>query len=229
MNPLITICARGGSKGLPGKNWKPMLGKPLVLWTLDQAWAWGKGKIAVSSDSLKILDLLSGATKIVRPEGLAQDDTPKLDVIRHAHWYMEMEHKTDFDPIIDLDVTNPLRTAEDIENAYSLFVNHEPDTLFSVTPARRNPYFNMVEGRDGYARISKPFDSSITRRQDVPICWDMNCCIYIYKREWLMDERHVHPVSDNSMIYPMPEYSFLDTDTELDFFLTEKLFEKYLL
>lgn len=169
----------------------------------------------------------SGVMKVIRPECLAKDYTPKLDVIRHAHWYVECEHGIEYDPIIDLDVTNPLRRLVDMDNAYQLFIDNMPDTLFSVTPARRNPYFNMVEGANGYARIAKPKFIDVYRRQDAPTVWDVNCCIYIYSRKWLVKEKNRFAVTDNSMFYEMPPWSFLDTDTLLDFELTEYLMEKY--
>lgn len=227
MNPLITICARGGSRGLPGKAVKPLCGKPLILWTVEQAKAWGKGKIVVSSDSMEILSLAGGVRTLLRPLDLALDDTPKLATIRHVHQATEVMYKEEYDPIVDLDITNPLRTTDDIENAYQLFLKNRPDTLFSVTRARRSPYFNLVEEFNGEVKLSKPTYYPIIRRQDAFKCWDLNSNLYIYRREWLMNPENIHPVSANSNFYLMGPESFCDIDSQLDFEIAEFLMKKY--
>ncbi len=226
MNPLITICARAGSKGVIGKALKSFCGKPLILWTVEQAQAWGKGKIVVSSDSMKILCLAGGVRTLLRPLDLALDDTPKLATIRHVHQATEVMYQEEYDPIVDLDITNPIRTVQDIENAYQLFLKDKPDTLFSVTRARRSPYFNQVEIRGGEARLCKSNYDPVTRRQDSPEVYDLNCSIYLYRRAWLMDKANVHPCQGKAAIYVMPDYAAFDIDMELDFFLVEWLFEK---
>ena len=138
MNPLITILARGGSKRLPDKNIKPIHGKPLVRWTIDQALEWGKAPIIVSSDSARIRSLCPpGIYSVLRPKELAEDSTPKLDAIRHAHRHMEMLHGVQYDPIIDLDVTNPIRTVQDIDNCVKLL--DDSGCVVSMVSARRIP------------------------------------------------------------------------------------------
>lgn len=235
MRPLITIVARGGSKGLPGKNTKILHGKPLVAWSIEQALKWVKAGVAVSSDDDAILTVAKQYPEcaiIKRPTDLACDDTPKVDAIRHALMWVEAgSHEPGgFDPIIDLDVTNPMRRISDIEAIYQLWLACRPDTIFSVTKARRSPYFNMVEGQNGFARISKPFSSSVTRRQDCPDCWDLNCCLYVYSREWLLDparDEYKSCITGNSLFYEMPEETFCDSDTPVSWKVMEMLFEKY--
>lgn len=238
MKTLITIVGRGGSKGLPMKNIRPFLGKPLVLWTLQQAWDFAETQdecwIVISSDSFELRSLCRRLTDLPtmfvlnRPEGLSHDDTPKLDVLRHC--MSKTESKVGgIDLVIDLDITNPIRTEYDILCVRNMYAQFRPDSIISVTRARRNPYFNQVEGNDSFARISKAFSSQvITRRQDCPVIWDMNCCIYAYDPKWLRHAKNVHPVSDNSMIYKMSDFSFCETDTEMDFAIAEYLMDRYL-
>jgi CMP-N-acetylneuraminic acid synthetase len=249
MNILITICARASSKGLPQKNILPLNGKPLFLWTVEQAikWQnldWHKRVICLSSDSKTILEcykLNLDIIKIKRPEELAQDNTPKLDVIRHALQEVEREIKYEFPIIIDLDVTNPLRTIQDIENCYQMFLKEmllkeKPDTLFSVTRARKNPYFNMIK----MISDDNPFEDNLvpelciethmrtpTRRQDAPEVYDINSCIYIYDRDWLLDKGNRSPIGDNSRIYVMKDWQAFDIDNEVDFKIVEMLMREY--
>ena len=134
----------------------------------------------------------------------------------------------EYDTVIDLDITNPLRSVYDIQAIGEMLSCYNTDTVISVVPARRSPYFNQVEGNGGMARISKIFQGNVTRRQDSPVVWDLNCNLYAYNPEWLMDDKNIHPVSNNSMIYVMPEYTFCETDTLFDFELAEHLYKKYM-
>ena len=231
-NILITICARGGSRGLPGKALLPMSGKPLICHSVETAIKFSrtcKSVTALSSDSLKIISAVmpySSVYLIERPAELAKDDTPKLDTIRHALFECERDFETRFDTVIDLDVTNPLRTVKDIQECYKLFKQGNFDTIFSVTPAKKNPYFNQVEDRDGIKLVK---DSGlITDRQSCKLVFDINCNIYIYDRDWLADAGNLSPISGNTGVYVMPEWTSVDIDNEVDFFMVEKLMEEYL-
>lgn len=225
-NLLITICARSGSKGVRGKNIRELAGKPLIYYTIKQAKKWGKGKhIVMSTDSDEIARMakeLGVEIPFIRPANLATDTAGKVGVIKHALQSSEEYFKEKFDSVMDLDVTSPVRTQEDLENAYRLFLEKTPKTLFSVVVAHRNPYFNMVEeDKEGKAHLCK--SGHFARRQDAPKVYDMNASIYIYDRKFLLEEGVESAISDNSIVYVMDELSRIDIDSELDFKFIEFL------
>lgn len=226
-NLLITICARGGSKGVKGKNIRPLAGKPLIYYTIKQSKDWGRGKhIIVSTDSKDIAQVAKeyGAEiPFLRPAELATDAVAKLPVIRHALKSCEEAFGEKFDFVMDLDATSPVRKTQDLENSYALFLEKRPKTLFSVVSAHRNPYFNMVEvNENGKAHYSKP-NEGFSSRQQAPKVYDMNASIYIYDRNYLLNENNDRPVSDDSIIYLMDELSRIDIDSEIDFKFIEFL------
>lgn len=226
-NLLITICARGGSKGVIGKNIRDLAGKPLIYYTIKQALDWGKGKrVVVSTDSEEIARIAKkyGAEiPFLRPAKLASDNAIKEEAIRHALLNCEKIFNEKYDFVMDLDATAPIRSLRDLENAFKLFRNVKPKTLFSVVPARRNPYFNMVEEtKSGKVTYCKP-NTNYHRRQDAPKVYDMNASIYIYSRDYLLKERNNKPVTNNSIIYKMDELSRQDVDSEIDFKFIEFL------
>ncbi|EKD89922.1 MAG: Acylneuraminate cytidylyltransferase [uncultured bacterium] len=224
-NILITICARGGSKGVKGKNIREILGKPLIYYTIKQAKEWSKDtRIIVSTDSEEIAVFarqFGAEVPFIRPAALATDTAAKVPVLRHALNYCEEFYKEKYDCVMDLDVTSPVRKISDLENSLKLFTKKNPKTLFSVVPAHRNPYFNMVEEtNDGKAVLSKKGD--FVRRQDAPKVYDMNASIYIYDRDYLINEENNSSISDNSIVYVMNEIS-KDIDSETDFRFIEFL------
>lgn len=224
---LITICARGGSKGVKGKNIRNLLGYPLIYYTIKQAQDWSKAKrVVVSTDSKDIAKLakkFKAEVPFTRPPKLATDKAAKIPVIRHALITSEKFFKEKYDLIMDLDVTSPIRKVQDLENALKLFLKESPKTLFSVVPAHRNPYFNMVEESTlGRVKICKQ-NSRFATRQEAPKVYDMNASIYIYKREYLLDKKNNSSISDDSVAYVMDENSKTDIDSELDFKFIEFL------
>ncbi|RYE25178.1 MAG: acylneuraminate cytidylyltransferase family protein, partial [Sphingobacteriales bacterium] len=161
MNILVTICARGGSKGIPGKNIKQLNGKPLIHYTIETAEKFRElgytVDIVLSTESSEIKKIVEAGnfsvdTSYTRPEEQATDTAGKLDVITGAMRYSEQENNKKYDFVIDMDVTSPLRNASDVQNALKLLqADTDANNIFSVSPANRNPYFNMVEaGEDGY-------------------------------------------------------------------------------
>lgn len=230
MTRICTICARGGSKGVKNKNLLELLGKPLIAHSILQA---KKSNlfdvIAVSSDSVEIIEVAKeyGADYVIkRPDELATDMAAKLPVIQHCVRQVEQLSKMKFDTITDIDATSPLRTIEDLENAVTMFEkNNYATNLISAAPARRSPYFNLIEeGTDGYVRLSKPLDKTIVRRQDAPKTYDMNASIYIWKRSSFFNEQSVF--TEKSILYVMPEDRSQDIDSELDFEIVKLLAEK---
>jgi len=228
---LLTIAARGGSKGVKNKNLKNLCGLPLIAHTIIQAKKWGKAdKIVCSTDSREIakVALKYGAeVPFMRPPALATDTAGKFEVIRHCLKTVE-EMTAKFYPIvIDLDATSPVRKITDIDGALRLFTKNRPKSVFSVVACRRNPYFNMVEvNAKGYAYLVKPLKSAVKRRQDAPKVYDLNASIYVYERKFILDKKSTSVLSDKSLIYIMNEYSAFDIDSESDFEFIEFLVEK---
>jgi len=229
MSRLCTICARGGSKGVKNKNIRELAGKPLIAYSLEQARASGLFDfIAVSSDSVEILDVarIYGADLPVNrlPE-LATDTAAKIPVIRHCVEEAEKFFGKRFDVIVDLDATSPLRSVLDIRGAVDLLENNNVLNVITAAPARRSPYFNLVElAEDGVARLSKPLQKSIIRRQDSPQCFDMNASIYVWKRFALFDYPTVF--NADTKLFVMPEERSIDIDSELDFDFVEFIMNK---
>ena len=160
MRSFCTICARGGSKGVVGKNARELLGKPLLTWTIEQARQTGLFEaIAFSSDSDLLLQaaLKAGADIAVkRPDVMATDTAPKLPAIRHCLEQAIVHTGNTPDIFVDLDVTSPLRLPSDITGAVELLQKTGARNVITGAPARRSPYFNLVEASaDGTVGLSK--------------------------------------------------------------------------
>ncbi len=220
---LITICARGGSKGIPGKNIKPVGDKPLITYTVEAAQKFAEthgADIALSTDSDEIRETASKAglnTDYIRPDFLANDTCGKVDAIKDAVRFYEKVNGIRYAFVIDLDVTSPIRTQEDIEKCLDeLRGNDKALTIFSVNPCARNPYFNMVERKEnGFFSVvcQGRFDS----RQTAPKVYDMNASIYVYRREAL-DAEHPRAVTDRPLVYVMDHVCFdLDEPADYDY------------
>lgn len=228
MKILCTVCARGGSKGVPGKNIKLLNNKPLIAYTIETALKWGKAdKVAVSTDSeeiAKVAKKYGGEVPFLRPANLAGDNSGKIAAIQHLVNYFE-DNGEYYDIIIDLDVTAPLRSIEDLNGALNLFLNNDVNNVYSVCEARRNPYFNMVElTENNRVKLAKKLDETVLSRQTAPKVYDMNASIYVYKRDFLMNTNTCH--SNNTLAYVMPDERSMDIDSLLDFEVVEYLMKK---
>ena len=219
MSRLCTICARGGSKGVPGKNVREMLGKPLIAHSIEQARQSGLFEaIAVSSDSDAILDVAKKfgvAVAVRRPDEMASDTAPKLPAIRHCVETAERMLGRTFPVFVDLDATSPLRRSEDIIGAVRLLEEKRVSNVITGAPARRSPYFNMVErDANGGVHLAKKLNVPVVRRQDAPPCFDMNASIYVWRREAFF--RNPSVFYDDTLLFEMPEERSIDVDSELD-------------
>lgn len=226
MKRICTICARGGSKGVKGKNLKLLNSKPLIAYSIEQAINSGLfDAVAVSSDSDDILKIATqyGATHtILRPNDLATDTAPKIPVIKHCATSIELITGIEFDIFVDLDCTSPLRSIEDIEEVVRILESDTCSNIISGCVARRSPYFNLVEENEsGYVTLSKKLLKPVTRRQDSPKCYDMNASIYAWKRASFIYMDSVF--TDKTKIYVMPEDRSHDIDTEFDFKIVEMI------
>lgn len=233
MNILLTICARGGSKGIPGKNIKNINGKPLIYYTIHIAKEFAKkynADITISSDSEEIKKIAKEYglfNSYLRTEILSADNVGKIATIFDVLIYEENFHKKTYNYIIDLDVTSPLRNLEDIENSLNELKNDTKAlNIFSVNNANRNPYFNMVEKKEnGYYNLVK--EGVYLTRQNAPKVFELNASIYIYKRKFFNNET-VKVINENSLIYLMPHICF-DLDHNIDFdFMSYLIKEKKL-
>jgi len=231
MTLICTICARGGSKGVVGKNVRELLGKPLLAWTIEQARQTGLFEaIAFSSDSNLLLEtaLKSGADiAIKRPDEMASDAAPKLPAIRHCLEQAIARTGKTPDIFVDLDVTSPLRLPSDISGAVDLLQKSGARNVITGAPAHRSPYFNLVEARpDGSVGLSKQADPPIVRRQDAPRCFDMNASIYAWRVAAFLENPAVfYP---DTQLFEMPQERSADIDSDLDFTLVELLLRKRL-
>lgn len=229
---LITICARGGSKGVIGKNIRKVAGKPLLLYTIDHAKqfaAMHKTDIALSTDSDEIREIAAKnglVSQYVRPKELASDKAGKIAAIRDILLVEEKRRGERYAYVLDLDVTSPMRTTQDIDDALQSFID-DPHALnlFSVSPAERNPYFNMVESvNDRYYHLVKTLDSPVLSRQTSPAVYQLNASFYIFRRAFF-DTKHSTVFTERSLVY-LVQHACFDLDTELDFLFLEFLLER---
>lgn len=245
MRILFTICGRAGSKGLRNKNLKTMNGIPLVYYTLAAIRLYLEAHdsdaitVALNTDSPELIELVKrqDAIKRVRiverkPE-LADDVTPKVSVIKDTlkeiyNYNSQKERERNssqsdrFDVVVDLDITSPLRRLCDLEETIRQLTDDPAcDVAFSAVHARRNPYFNMVESRDGYYK--KVCDSGFTARQQAPEIYELNASIYAYRPSFLQSDIHATILDYNCRVAVMPDYLVLDIDSEEDFEAMELL------
>ena len=229
MNVLGVIAARGGSRGVPGKNIRPMAGKPLIAWSIEQALATPEiDRLIVSTDDEAIRAAAreaGAATPFTRPAELARAETGKFVVWQHALAECEAHYDCRFDLFVDLDCTCPLRDPDDISNAIRRFGEargNGADGVISICRARRSPYFNMVErGDGGTLLLCKNPAEPIVRRQDAPAVFDIVASIYVLDADYV---RNAGGLFDGRLEgYEMDETKSLDIDSELDFRIVEML------
>jgi CMP-N,N'-diacetyllegionaminic acid synthase len=230
MKRICSICARGGSKGIVNKNIRMIMGKPLIAHTILQAIeADCFDFIVVSSDSKEILNISKdwGADMVVqRPKEMASDQSAKFPAIKHCVKYIEDQVQFEFDTMVDLDATSPLRSIDDIHDSIKMLEdNNDSNNLVTGSSSRRSPYFNLVElTQKGFVRVSKNLDNIVIRRQDSPKCFDLNASIYVWKRKAFYNNKAV--ISDDTSLFVMPEERSIDIDSELDFEIVKFLMKK---
>ncbi|MDE7153095.1 MAG: acylneuraminate cytidylyltransferase family protein [Muribaculaceae bacterium] len=221
---LYIIPARGGSKGIPGKNIKPLDGKPLICYSIDVARALAPDShIILSTDDEKIADVARAYGLPVsyrRPAELATDTAGSREVILDAMDWAD-RHGIEYERVVLLQPTSPMRTVEDVaecERCYS----PEIDMVVSVTPARCNPYYNCFETdpHTGLLHISKG-DGMLTRRQDAPQAWEYNGAVYVINPESL--RKMPMGLFPRRVPVVMPPERSLDLDTPVDWAVMEMM------
>ncbi len=238
MNILFTLCGRAGSKGVKGKNARDFLDVPLVWYSManialymEKYAANDNIKVVLNTDSEPLKELVKRVkdlpvTILHREENLAGDRVPKVAVILDCLKRAEDIFACKFDMVVDLDITSPLRTVQDVKNAIDRKRQRpEVDVVYSVAPSRRNPYFNMVKEENGF--FCKAIPSNFTTRQEAPVFYDMNASIYAYSPNALKNKEQATFFNSNCDAVVMKDTGILDIDSEEDYELMQVI-AKYL-
>jgi CMP-N-acetylneuraminic acid synthetase len=228
MTAVAFIFARGGSKGLPGKNVLPFCGKPMIAWSIAHAQVVKRiERVIVSTDDEAIAAVArehGAETPFLRPAELARDDSPEWLAWRHALMYLQDNGGLP-DAMVSVPVTAPLREPADIERCLDVFETGDADVVVTVSEAHRSPYFNMVKhNEDGTVGLVIPPAEKVVRRQDVPLVFDMATVAYVAAPRFVlareaMFEGRVRAVS-------VPAERAIDIDTLLDFQIAECLMKR---
>jgi CMP-N,N'-diacetyllegionaminic acid synthase len=218
---IATICARGGSKGLPRKNVLPFGGLPLVAHSIQQALACPSiDGVYVSTDDDEIADIArryGAQVPYRRPAELASDKAAKIPAIEHLVRHLEAQGAA-IGTVVDLQPTSPLRSQADLAAAIALA--GQAELVVTVTEPSHNPYYTLVEtDGDGSLHLSKPSD--FARRQDAPAVWGLNGSIYVWSRAGLAHAAQAGFWSVSMLPCPMPRERSVDIDEALDFELAE--------
>lgn len=228
MNLLFTICARAGSKGVKSKNIRHFLEYPIVYYTLSAyllfvkkyGSCYGNIDLAVNTDSQELISQLDKAQRsyiyVERDKNLAGDFVSKIEVIKDTLKFAEATKTCQYDIIIDLDLTSPLRTVDDIKGVIDTLIhNNTADLAFSAVDSRRLPYFNMVtENQNGFFDVL--INKGYVSRQQAPKCYDMNASIYAYRHDFLTADATKKVFDGHAVIWNMKDTAVLDIDSEED-------------
>ncbi len=226
MKAIAFIFARGGSKGLPGKNIRPLGGKPLIAWSIEHALAVKRiERVIVSTDSEEIAAVArryGAEVPFIRPVELARDDSPEWLAWRHALNYLSETAGALPEVMVSVPTTAPLRLPLDIDNCLDEYKKGDADIVITVTDAHRSPYFNMVKtNADGTVGLVNPLQSAIARRQDAPVVYDMTTVCYVANSEFVMS--HNATFEGRVKAVQVPVERAIDIDTLLDFQIAESL------
>lgn len=219
MDVVALVTARGGSKGIPGKNLVPVAGKPLLTWTIEAALASrAVRRIVVSTDdeAIRQTALEAGAeVPFVRPAQYAQDHSSHLSVVLHALEFLETEEGRLPDYLLLLQPTSPLRLSSDIDAAIALAIQSSADSVVSVCETHHHPLLVKRISEQGRLVDYLSVDRKVyLRRQDLPSAYALNGAIYLTRPQVLRIEGTFLP--DNTVPYVMPQERSLDLDTPWD-------------
>lgn len=223
MKVLVIIPARGGSKGIPHKNIKPLAGKPLIHYTIDSARQIVPDEdICVSTDDQEIIKCVEDyglKVPFIRPEVLATDTAGTYEVLLHALDFYEQQGKK-YDVVLLLQNTSPFRKAKQVKEALALYRN-DLDMVVSVKECLANPYYSVFEeDSNGYLHVCKG-DGNIFRRQDAPKVYEYNGAIYVMNAETLKTT-HMHKMKKR-VKYVMDDLTSFDLDTMWDWKMAETI------
>lgn len=229
MKTVAFIFARGGSKGLPGKNIKPLNGKPLLQYSIETAKKVTQiSDIFVSTDCEKIASVArqNGVNVIIRPAELATDISPEWLSWRHAIEYVS-EHHGAFEYFVSLPATSPLRNEQDVQAALDKLSTTQADICISVTPANRSPYFNMVrlQADDNVEIVIKP-EGAVSRRQDAPAVFDITTVVYAATVPFI--QQYTSIFAGKVVATIVPKIRAVDIDDIYDFMFAETILKSEL-
>lgn len=229
-NRIAFIFARGGSKGVPGKNLKSLGGKPLIAHAIASGLAADSvDRVVVSTDSEDIAAAArdyGAEVPFIRPEELARDETPEWLAWRHAIETMRTMEGPDCPAhFISLPATSPFRAPEDIDQCVHLLEQGDCDMVITVTEAARNPWFNMVTRKpDGEVQLVMNADGSISRRQDAPEVFDITTVAYAARPGYILEASRLF--DGRVKAAEVPAERALDIDTPLDFEIAKFLYSR---
>ena len=216
------IFARGGSKGLPGKNIRPLMGKPLIAYSIATA---KKSRyiqeVFVSTDSpdiAAVAEQYGAVVPFLRPAELAGDNSPERMAWRHAvQWNRQQSDYAVMDIMVSLPTTAPLRTAEEVDEAIELYLKGGCDTVIAVSPSSRHPAFNMVYvDDDGFAQtILSRYENWLSNRQSYPKAYDITTAVYVSSADYIMEEDIY--LKGRVKAIKISEEHGVDIDTFMDF------------
>lgn len=226
MKAIAFIFARGGSKGLPGKNIRLLGSKPLIAWSIDHALAVKRiERVIVSTDSEEIAAVArqyGAEVPFIRPEELARDDSPEWLAWRHALNYLRETTGALPEVMASVPTMAPLRQPLDIDNCLDEYEKGDADMVITITDAHRSPYFNMVKTNADYTvGLVNPPQSAIARRQEVPVVYDMTTVCYVANPEFVMSHNAIFEGRVKAVKIPVERA--IDIDTLLDFQIAESL------
>jgi CMP-N,N'-diacetyllegionaminic acid synthase len=223
---LAIIPARGGSKGLPRKNILNLAGKPLLAWTIEAAQkSCYIDRLILSSDDEKIISVAKEYkcdVPFIRPSSLATDTTPGISPILHA-----IQHVKEYDYIILLQPTSPLRTTEDIDKSIEICIEKNAPACVSITESSEHPFHTFFFTNENKLTSVISNIKIPNRRQDCPTTFRLNGAIYIANIPWLIKNESF--ISEQTIGYEMPSIRSIDIDNRIDFLLAETIIKETLL
>ena len=226
MKAVAFIFARGGSKGLPGKNIRTLGGKPLIAWSIELAFAVERiERVIVSTDSEEIAAIArqyGAEVPFIRPAELAGDESPEWLAWKHGLEFLKRSTGTIPEVMISLPTTAPLRLVIDIENCLDEYEKGSVDVVVTVTDAHRSPYFNMVKNNaDGTVGLVNGPMSAVVRRQDAPVVYDMTTVCYVMNSAFVLSHDSIFEGRVKATQVPIERA--IDIDSMLDFQVAEFL------
>jgi CMP-N-acetylneuraminic acid synthetase len=224
MKTFAFVFARGGSKGLPGKNIRPLGGVPLLAHSIRAGFEAGAEQVFVSTDDADIAGVARAynAEVIDRPPELATDTASEWLAWQHAVQHLR-EQGRDFDVFLSLPATAPLRSVDDVQQCLEA-LDDKTDVVVTVSPAARSPYFNMViREANGSSRVVLG-DAGFKRRQDAPEVYDMTTVAYVTRPDFVMQTTGLFQGRVRSIV--VPKERAVDIDDALDFLVAEALYNK---
>lgn len=225
---VAIIFARGGSKGLPGKNLLKLNNKPLIAWSIEQALSIKRiSRVVVSTDSTEIAEtaaMYGAEVPFLRPNELSTDDSSEWDAWKHALMFLQKTANGLPDTIVSLPPTSPLREVIDIENCLDEFEKGDSDVVVTIARSHSNPYFNMVKkDKNGYIKIVLPGKSNINQRQNAPEVFDILTVCYVANTNFVLSSNSI--LDGRIKAVEVPLERSIDIDTDFDFKLASAIFE----